>query len=347
MDDKKDNNKEDNKEDNKKDNHHHNVSHLGQTAIRPPEISWKESIRLFFHDRHKGTYLTRTPLSWLQILFYYFCVYLFLVCYFALLFHIFLLTLDTKAPKYMMDSSPIGKTPGLSTRPAQSTEMIEAFQYHLRRNWNGQKSGDNRNETDSDEGFAVRMEQYIESLKNQGKAKQCNETELAFPRSKDSDFCAIDTSRYGPCAEWPYGYAKDDFKPCLIIGFNKIFGLLPEPFTNPSELPPAADKLKPLVEASTGTPRVLINCEGKRDVDNEAFLETKGEIKYYPSHQGIDMGYFPHQDMANTVRPGIAIQLLNLPRGITIRFMCKIWYKGIEHNPKSDKGQIKFDVAVD
>ena len=54
---------------------------------------------------------------------------------------------------------------------------------------------------------------------------------------KDADtYCTFDKTLLGDCAEYPYGYGKDNFKPCVFLKMNRIWNLEPKPITAESTI---------------------------------------------------------------------------------------------------------------
>jgi len=81
--------------------------------------------------------------------------------------------------------------------------------------------------------------------------------------------------------------------PCIIVKLNKIFGLVPKAYgvedDLSSEIP---SNVKERIQKSSEPRRIYIECHGENPADVEA-LENR--ITYFPEHQGIPIGYFPHQ----------------------------------------------------
>ncbi len=74
---------------------------------------------------------------------------------------------------------------------------------------------------------------------------------------------------------------------------NKIFGLKPKPYAENDRLSDdIPENIKSLIQNPSEPRRIYIECHGENPADIEA-LENK--IKYFPEHQGIPLGYFPHQ----------------------------------------------------
>jgi len=188
---------------------------------------------------------------------------------------------------------------------------------------------------------------------------------LSFrPRPAGAKPCRFDPSVFGPCAVHPYGYDRAE-SPCVVVKLNKIFGLVPEPYAPTDDLP---EEIPEAVRTSIKSPadprRVYIECHGENPADVEAL---EGKIRYYPAHQGIPLGYFPHQvgsssvllsrsfisfpfslqNKANKVSPAVAVRFDGLPEGQLLHVECRAWFRGVVHARKERMGLVHFEVLVD
>jgi len=103
--------------------------------------------------------------------------------------------------------------------------------------------------------------------------------------------CYFDVSSFQECAKYPFGFDKKS--PCVIVKLNKIFGLVPKPYLRGDEVPEEVpENIKAKVQNENEPRRVYIECHGENPADVEALA---GKIQYFPNHQGIPLGYFPHQ----------------------------------------------------
>ena len=89
---------------------------LGAVAIKPPgwdRTGW-EAFGYFLYDPDNGTFLSRTPLSWLKITVFYTIYYSCLAAFWYTCLLIFFQTLPAEdlGPKWQMSASLIGKNPG-------------------------------------------------------------------------------------------------------------------------------------------------------------------------------------------------------------------------------------------
>ncbi len=104
--------------------------------------------------------------------------------------------------------------------------------------------------------------------------------------------CFFDVAVFKECANYPYGFDKKN--PCIFVKLNKIFGFTPKPYLPGDDLSneDIPQNIKNKIKDENEPPRVYIECHGENPADIEA-LDKK--IKYFPEHQGIPMGFFPHQ----------------------------------------------------
>ena len=87
------------------------------TARKPVKRPWKERIRLFFYNPEEGSFLGRTPLSWIQIIIFYICFFTCLLGFWLLCWFIFSATSPalSEGPKWQLEKSIIGTNPGSNT----------------------------------------------------------------------------------------------------------------------------------------------------------------------------------------------------------------------------------------
>jgi sodium/potassium-transporting ATPase subunit beta len=259
---------------------------------------------------------------------------------------IFFLTLNDETPKWMKEQSIIGINPGMGVRPRQADARIDSSMYFFNGNWNGEATTDI--EQDSDAGFAARMTDFLDKtlVDGQAGAVSCTEDELNKPRESHQPPCKFERSNFGSCANFPYGYSKSSgINPCVIVKLNKIFGLVPTPYeANDPEIPKEMPQnIKDLINDASQPRRVYIECHGENPADEEAL----SKITYFPSHQGVPMGFFPHQVRSNLVSPAVAVQFTDVPRGQLLHIECKAWFKGVVHERKERMGLVHFELLVE
>merc|ERR1712001_379649 len=108
---------------------------LGAVAIKPPgwdRTGW-EAFRYFLYDPDNGTFLSRTPLSWLKITVFYTIYYSCLAAFWYVCLMIFFQTLPDEGigPKWKLDGSLIGVNPGVGIRPLNRDSRIDSNMFVL------------------------------------------------------------------------------------------------------------------------------------------------------------------------------------------------------------------------
>ena len=84
------------------------------TARKPVKRPWRERFRLFCYNPEEGSFLGRTPLSWVQIILFYICFFTCLLGFWLICWYIFKATSPqlSKGPRWQVDKSIIGTNPG-------------------------------------------------------------------------------------------------------------------------------------------------------------------------------------------------------------------------------------------
>ena len=108
---------------------------LGAGAIKPPgwdRTGW-ETFRYFLHDPEKGTFLSRTPLSWLKISLFYTVYFSCLAGFWYGCLLIFFRTLPDlqTGPRWKQGASLIGVNPGVGLRPSNRDYRIGSSMLRL------------------------------------------------------------------------------------------------------------------------------------------------------------------------------------------------------------------------
>jgi sodium/potassium-transporting ATPase subunit beta len=316
------------------------------TSFRPVQRSGWARVKYFFYNPENGAIFTRTPKSWFLALFFYLVFYISLGTFWMSLFQIALTTMNTEKPKLTLDHSLIGSNPGVGVHPGQASGLVTSSLFYVRGNWN-QKGTLNVKE-DSDAGYAARMQKFFNEtyVNGQDVAVTCNESELAMPRPAGQKPCRFEPIVFGDCALFPFGFFATNLKPCVILKMNKIFNLVPVPFTteDAAMMDDLPENLRPFIGNPIHPRRIYVDCQGERSEDKVAL---RNNIKYFPSDQGIPLGYFPHSTSSMSASPGVAVQFINIPRGQVIHVECRLWFKEVVHDPLENVGMSKFSILID
>jgi len=371
---------------------------MGATAIRPPERTGAEKYTYILYDPKAGTILTRTPKSWGLIILFYCIYYSCLAAFWLACMKIFLTiqiqdpsAIDNAKPTWTMDKSIIGVRPGIGMRPLQTYEEVDSGIFDLdladvkndmTKEYEEYKT---KNLIDDDEnkyimenylmnvkgskGYAYRANQFFqvyENNKKAGRGKVCGPTDLDEKgyRKDGVDFCQFDTDSLGPCKQFPYGYSKGGFKPCVFVKMNRIMGLKPAPITNTTQDESIKKDSQTIVDLlidnkETSKDNVYINCEGLAPADKEVVKINvfppsnlsgappglaKIPLKYFPYSQFMKDG----EGRSANESPMIAVQFENLEKanGRLVHVMCKAFFHGVVHSKKDKAGLVQFEVFL-
>jgi len=317
---------------------------LGAVAIKPPgwdRTGW-EAFGYFLYDPDNGTFLSRTPLSWLKITVFYTIYYSCLAAFWYTCLIIFFQTLpeESVGPKWTLKGSLIGENPGVGIRPLNRDVRIDSNMFKL------QVVDDNKTPTDKDgEGdlnidYAVRAKKFLQVYES-----EVNES-LGYKK--------FDLAEMGDCGSYPYGFVDDQkqpIKPCIFLKFNKIWGWDPKPITNEdfADNEDWPTSFKDHFDALPDKDQIFVDCQGRYPADREALREG---MTYMPASQGFPAKYFPYQgDKENYHSPLVVVQFdtskLSRFIGQLIHVECRAYYKGVIHTTKTKTGMVQFEVLLE
>lgn len=353
---------------------------MGATAIRPPERIGMEKYTYFLYDPKNGTVLSRTPKSWALIILFY-CIYYSCLAGFWLACMKLFLTIQIQNPEedgkptWTQGASIIGVNPGVGVRPSQPDEHVSSGIFTLDLDFDGTPVPPDYADAHKDEGskgyayrgegfFKVYVKNKEESDAGTGDGIDCGAKhisgETGYRKDNVNNFCLFDRATLGGCGTFPYGYGKDDFKPCVFLKFNRIMDLKPIPINKDSTIDasltkdPSAQEFLHELEAQGYPNEVFIKCDGAYPADKEALGETG--MKMYPetagikNAAGIPLKYFPYSKYrkGKNESPLVAIQFTNLEKlkGRLIHIICKAYYDGVVHSKKNKAGLVKFEMLL-
>jgi len=317
---------------------------LGAVAIKPPgwdRTGW-EAFGYFLYDPDNGTFLSRTPLSWLKITVFYTIYYSCLAAFWYSCLLIFFQTLPAEdlGPKWQMSASLIGKNPGVGIRPLNRDVRIDSNMFKLKLTDKNDVLTDSDGEGDLNIDYAKRADLFLDVYN-----KEVNTT-LDYKK-----FDLMD--ELGPvCGQYPYGYINGDdpIKPCIFLKFNKIWDWKPDTITEedfgendwPASFKKHFDKLD-------DKNQIFVDCQGRYPADKEALRE--GMI-YMPASQGFPVKYFPYiGDPKHYQSPLVVVQFdtARMERfvGQLIHVECRAYYKGVIHTTKTKTGMVQFEILLE
>lgn len=319
---------------------------LGAVAIKPPgwDKTGLEAFGYFLYDPDNGTFLSRTPLSWLKITVFYTIYYSCLAAFWYACLLIFFQTLPVadEGPKWKMSASLIGKNPGVGIRPLNRDVRIDSNMFKLKLTDDNDVLTDSEGEGDLNIDYAKRADMFLEVYK-----EKVSET-LDYKKFD------LENALGSDCAEYPYGYINGDdpIKPCIFLKFNKIWNWKPETITDedfgendwPTSFKTHFDSLN-----STQKEQIFVDCQGRYPADKEALRE--GMI-YMPTSQGFPVKYFPYKgDPKHYQSPLVVVQFdtARMERfvGQLIHVECRAYYKGVIHTTKTKTGMVQFEILLE
>jgi len=317
---------------------------LGAVAIKPPgwDRTGFEAFRYFLYDPDNGTFLSRTPLSWLKITVFYTIYYSCLAAFWYVCLMIFFQTLpeEVNGPKWKLDGSLIGVNPGVGIRPLNRDSRIDSNMFVLQYIDSNTIPTDKDGEGDLNIDYAIRAEKFLEVYKH--------EVDSSLNYSK-FDLAA----ELGDCGVKPYGFVNGEnpIKPCIFLKFNKIWDWDPKPVKDEdfTENPDWPASFKAHFDNLDDQNQILVDCQGRYPADQEAM---KQGMEYIPKTQGFPAKYFPYKGNKKQYHsPLVAVQFdtskLESFIGQLIHVECRAYYKGVVHTTKTKAGMVQFEILIE
>jgi sodium/potassium-transporting ATPase subunit beta len=245
-----------------------------------------------------------------------------------------MLTIRDDGPKYYLDDSVIGTSPGLGYRP-MSAEHEESnliwYKAHSQ---------------DSHKHWTMALEEFLEEYKNQ--TLESNVVPCKYGSKLESNtVCAVDVNAWKPCTSANnFDYLNSE--PCVFIKLNKILKWEPDYYKNISDLPEHMPKsLKEHIDKAEKNDSATLNtvwlsCEGVDPADNE-FI---GTVEYIP-HRGFPGHYFPFLGVKNYLSPLVAVHFKNITKNVLVKVECKAWAHNIIHDRRERLGLTHFQLLID
>ena len=331
------------------------------TAKRPAKRNLRQKIRFFFYDNSDGTVkcLTRTPISWLQLILFFIIFYTFLNFYISSLMYIWTKIFGddyeyleeypshNQPPHRVLEDSLIGVHPGVNIRPHYPHHLLQSKQsirYELDIH---HKDTDSVPSNDEGEGpknmdFITRLELFL--------------NHYDYPAS--DEYLAFDMSQLVECAVFPYGYLseEEDASPCLLIGVNRVWGWTPTPVDETDiDNEDWPQQFKSHWRKQLNKNFVWIHCEDLDKCDDDGCTEEEsgniGQISYYPENQGIDIDYYPYLGVSENSTyhtPVVAIKLRQTKLNQRVLVECRAYYKGVVHETRlgEQTGLVQFEYIL-
>ncbi|XP_043276520.1 sodium/potassium-transporting ATPase subunit beta-2-like [Venturia canescens] len=306
---------------------------------KPPSLSAKQSVKAFIYNKQTGAFMGRTASSWGKIGLFYLVFYGVLGALVAICYWGFSQTLDPRIPRWQLDRSIIGTSPGLGFRPAPPSENVESTLIWFK----GSNRGNFQPWVDSLSDF---LKDYRKPGRTPGRGaniKPCDYNQPPAP----GQVCVQSVDDWDPCIERnSYNYHKS--APCVFLKLNRIYGWMPEFYNDTSNLPENMPRsLKDyIISAKSPDPKALntiwVSCEG----ENPADMENVGPIRYIP-RQGFPGYYYPFENSVGYLSPLVAVYFERPQTGVLINVECKAWAKNIKHGRNERVGSVHFELLID
>ncbi|XP_014281487.1 sodium/potassium-transporting ATPase subunit beta-2 [Halyomorpha halys] len=300
---------------------------------------WSYQAKRFIYNRDNGAFMGRTASSWAKIWTFYIIFYACLAALFALCMLILYYTLDPRIPKYRLEDSLIGTSPGMGFRPMpnDSNSLSTLIWYR------GTGKDDYKYWVDSIQKF---LEDYRKPGSTPGRGANIQSCDFDIPVAPGK-VCGVDVKSWYPCTfENFYSYHYQ--APCIFIKLNRVYGWKPEYYNDvealPDEMPTT---LKEFIRGEANKSEnylktVWVSCEGESPAD----VENLGPVHYLP-RQGFPGFYFPYENSEGYLSPLVAVHLQRPKTGILINIECRAWAKNIIHNRKERRGSVHFELMID
>jgi len=297
------------------------------TARKPDTRPWKERVRLFFYNSEEGSFLGRTPLSWIQIIAFYICFFTCLLGFWLLCWFIFVTTTPelSEGPRWQQDKSIIGTNPGVGIRPQMKDEKLE------------QKANFMSKVTFSSTNKQPNLD-YAAEIK-------ASLTNYSLPSS------SFKTADLGECGEPPYGLTESGSKICVYLKLNRIWGWSPTPIDADDIIKAGETWSEDFVrhwQSQDNKNFVWMSCKAQNKEEQTKFEE----FEYFPENRGIDLKFFPFTKKEDEeVPPAPLVAVMITPKSgfedeTTVVIECRAFYKDVVHETKMGKhrGLVPFEL---
>jgi sodium/potassium-transporting ATPase subunit beta len=300
--------------------------------LPPPQLSKWEAFRLFLWDSDRKEFMGRNGGSWAKIGLFYLIFYTALAAFFSVMLVIFYQTLDNFEPKWKLDSSLIGDTPGLGFRPLPGDNNVESTLIHFKHGNDGEFGQWTKRLTDF-------LDPYEDGRQVGHTADTCSESKGPDP----GKVCMFKYSSLGENCTSNRQFGFDQGQPCVAIKLNKVFGWVPVPYngTNMPESVPEEVQRK-VREMDPNKKFVWLNCEGESPADKENI----GPISYTPV-AGFPTYYFPFTNTPGYLSPLVMVQFHKPTPGVLIMVQCTAYAANISPKHVERQGTVHFELLMD
>lgn len=289
------------------------------------ETKW-QSFRKTLWNSETRECLGRTGLSWFRITIFYIIFYACLAAFWTCMLVVFYQTLANDQPKWTLDGSRIGSSPGLGFRPSPPEANIDSTLIWF-----------NATRSETTGHWIQNLKDFLKpynDLSIGSNIVHCTNDQNATP-DKVCHF-PIETGQDKICtAERNFGYPEG--KPCVLIKLNRIYNWEPVSYVDPP------DALKKNLKNPFEQNLVYITCTGENSADRDNIGQ---DVNYYPQ-QGIPFNYFPFTNQKGYVSPFVFVQFNDIARRVLVNVECRAWAKNIHFDRGDRLGSVHFEMLVD
>ena len=290
---------------------------------RPENLTKGQRVSRFIWNPRTKEFLGRTAKSWLQITIFYIVLYAFLAGFFSALLIIFFQTVDNHQPKWKLDDSLIGNSPGMGYRPMHPNAEITSISYTPSNEENVNFWGNVITD------FLKPYDDESDTIIDCDYGTELNENKT----------CRF-TVKLGDCQKDQYGFGSN--KPCMFFKLNKVFNWLPEPYQmseiqeNAMGMPANLTQMILGMKPQEANSNVWVSCEA---------AEPHADVTLtYDGHPGFPNYYFPFLNQKSYHSPLVVMQIHNMPTGALVRINCRLWAKNISYDRQRRTGGATFEI---
>lgn len=306
------------------------------TTYEFPSKPVKKTFGQFIFDKETGYICGRTTKNWGQLILFYLAFYLVLAALFTICMQSLLATMNHQFPKWQLDASLIGTSPGVAYRPMHEDPDIAGAVVEYRA----------ANKTDV-KVWVNRLDDFLapyrdhELLPGGGKNQvPCDiDTQL-----KPGQVCEVDVKQFSPCTS-EQGYSYNKSAPCIFVKLNKIYGWLPEYYDDVDDLPEdmptdLVDHIKSLKPKDRQ--QVWLSCKGLSESDDVGPVE-------FSHNRGFASYYYPYTNQLGYLSPLVAVHFARPPVKTAINVECRAWAKNILYRGghRDRRGSIHFVLLIE
>ncbi|XP_043462812.1 sodium/potassium-transporting ATPase subunit beta-1-like [Leptopilina heterotoma] len=307
--------------------------------MRPVDTRTKwQKFKDGIYNRKENTLFGHTKYEWGRTGLFYLVFFSVLAAFFAICMKGLLATLNEDKPRWILENSIIGTSPGMGFRPISNDlkdEMVISY--------------DTKNSSDINI-WIQKLDLFLSSYHNSslllddGRNQQiCNYDALPH----QNKVCMFDVDTLGPCS-YGQGYGFATGKPCVFLKLNKIFSWIPKLYDDPQKLPTKMpERLKQHIQNTdiNKMKNIWVSCKSLNQPGNSTLNEI---IDYYPKIQGFPGYFYPYENQPGYLSPLIAVQFTNFRKNAVIEIECQAWAKNIKDEDDADGKayRVRFSLKI-